>query len=87
MNGSVAEVPFHAAAWAHARPGLIRWLPWAGEALVTDKSTETISVCLWFLAQNKGNGRFRDRRGDILKVAGTYDAWRVDGEGGLRNES
>jgi type I restriction enzyme M protein len=27
-----------------------------------------ISVCLWFLARNKKNGRFRDRRGDTLFI-------------------
>lgn len=61
-----------------------------------------IPVCLWFLARDKKNGRFRDRRGttlfidarklgvlvdrvhreltdaDLLKVAGTYHAWRGD---------
>ena len=61
-----------------------------------------IPVCLWFLARNKKNGRFRDRRGetlfidarktgtlldrvhrelsddDVIKIAGTYHAWRGD---------
>ncbi len=61
-----------------------------------------IPVCLWFLARNKKNGRFRDRRGetlfidarkmgtlvdrthreltddDLVKIAGTYHAWRGD---------
>ncbi len=27
-----------------------------------------IPVCLWFLARDRGNGRFRDRRGEILFV-------------------
>ncbi len=27
-----------------------------------------IPVCLWFLARNKGNGRFRDRRGETLFI-------------------
>jgi type I restriction enzyme M protein len=27
-----------------------------------------IPACLWFLARNKGNGRFRDRRGEVLFV-------------------
>ena len=27
-----------------------------------------IPVCLWFLARNKKNGRFRDRRGDTLFI-------------------
>ncbi len=27
-----------------------------------------IPVCLWFLARNKRNGRFRDRRGDTLFI-------------------
>jgi type I restriction enzyme M protein len=27
-----------------------------------------ISACLWFLARNKGNHRFRDRRGQVLCV-------------------
>jgi type I restriction enzyme M protein len=61
-----------------------------------------IPVCLWFLARDKSNGRFRDRRGetlfidarrlgtmmdrihreltndDIVRIAGTYHAWRGD---------
>lgn len=61
-----------------------------------------IPACLWFLARDKKNGRFRDRRGqvlfidarkmgrmvdrthrelteeDIVKIAGTYHAWRGD---------
>src|SRR5436309_15639818 len=61
-----------------------------------------IPVCLWFLARDKRNGRFRDRRGevlfidarklgtmvdrvhreltdaDIVKIAGSYYAWRGD---------
>jgi type I restriction enzyme M protein len=59
-----------------------------------------IPACLWFLSRDKKNGRFRDRRGevlfidtrklgrlvdrthreltdeDIVRVAGTYHAWR-----------
>jgi type I restriction enzyme M protein len=27
-----------------------------------------IPVCLWFLARNKRNGRFRDRRGETLFI-------------------
>jgi type I restriction enzyme M protein len=27
-----------------------------------------IPACLWFLARNKGNGRFRDRRGEVLFI-------------------
>lgn len=27
-----------------------------------------IPACLWFLARNKGNGRFRDRRGQVLFI-------------------
>jgi type I restriction enzyme M protein len=27
-----------------------------------------IPVCLWFLARNKGNGRFRDRKGETLFI-------------------
>ncbi len=27
-----------------------------------------IPVCLWFLARNKGNGKFRDRRGEVLFI-------------------
>lgn len=27
-----------------------------------------IPVCLWFLAKNRGNGKFRDRRGEVLFV-------------------
>ncbi|MEJ5309971.1 MAG: class I SAM-dependent DNA methyltransferase [Anaerolineae bacterium] len=65
-----------------------------------------IPVCLWFIARDKRNGRFRDRRGetlfidarqmgtmidrthrelteeDIAKIAGTYHAWRGDGDAG-----
>jgi type I restriction enzyme M protein len=65
-----------------------------------------IPVCLWLLARNKKNGRFRDRRGetlfidaralgtmadrvhrelldaDIVKIAGTYHAWRGDKDAG-----
>jgi type I restriction enzyme M protein len=65
-----------------------------------------IPVCLWFLARNKKNGRFRDRRDhtlfidarklgtmvdrthrelteeDIRRIAGTYHAWRGDGNTG-----
>jgi type I restriction enzyme M protein len=65
-----------------------------------------IPVCLWFLARDKHNGRFRDRRGetlfidarklgtmvdrvhrelvdaDIVKIAGTYHAWRGDRDAG-----
>ena len=61
-----------------------------------------IPVCLWFIARNKRDGRFRSRTGetlfidarklgtlvdrvhreltdtDILKIAGTYHAWRGD---------
>ncbi len=64
-----------------------------------------IPVCLWFIACDKKNHRFKDRRGTILfidarkmgsmrdrvhreltredieKIAGTYHAWRGDGEG------
>ena len=64
-----------------------------------------IPVCLWFIARDKKNHRFKDRRGSILfidarkmgsmrdrvhkelatddieKIAGTYHAWRGDGEG------
>jgi len=65
-----------------------------------------IPVCLWFLARDKKNHKFRDRRGsvlfidarkmgrmidrvhrelspdDIAKIAGTYHAWRHDGDSG-----
>ena len=65
-----------------------------------------IPVCLWFIARNKKNGRFRDRRGetlfidarkmgtlvdrthreltddDLIKIAGTYHAWRGDKNAG-----
>jgi len=27
-----------------------------------------IPACLWFLSRNKGNGRFRDRRGEVLFI-------------------
>jgi type I restriction enzyme M protein len=30
--------------------------------------TTQIPVCLWFLSKNKANGRFRDRRGEILFI-------------------
>ena len=30
--------------------------------------TTQIPVCLWFLARNKGNGKFRDRRGQTLFI-------------------
>ena len=69
-----------------------------------------IPVCLWFLARNKRNGRFRDRRGqtlfidarkmgtlvdrvhrelsdmEIVKIAGTYHAWRGDKGAGAYND-
>jgi len=65
-----------------------------------------IPACLWFLARDKKNSRFRDRRGemlfidartlgamvdrvhreltdtDIVKIAGTYHAWRGDKDSG-----
>jgi type I restriction enzyme M protein len=65
-----------------------------------------IPVCLWFIARDKRNTRFRDRRGktlfidarklghlidrihrelseeEILRIAGTYHAWRGDKEAG-----
>ncbi len=31
-------------------------------------STTQIPACLWFLARDKGNGRFRDRRGQMLFI-------------------
>ena len=67
------------------------------------RSTQ-IPVCLWFLARNRRNGNFRDRRREtlfidardmggmvnrtqrelsdeeIVKIAGTYHAWREDAE-------
>jgi type I restriction enzyme M protein len=30
--------------------------------------TTQIPVCLWFLARNKKNGKFRDRRGEVLFI-------------------
>jgi type I restriction enzyme M protein len=63
-----------------------------------------IPACLWFIARDKRNSRFRDRRGhilfidarqqgvmmdrvhreladaDIARIAGTYHAWRGDGD-------
>ena len=30
--------------------------------------TTQIPACLWFLARNKGNGKFRDRRGETLFI-------------------
>ena len=65
-----------------------------------------IPACLWFLARDKKNARFRDRRGgvlfidarklgtmvdrvhreltddDIVKIAGTYHAWRGEKDAG-----
>jgi type I restriction enzyme M protein len=65
-----------------------------------------IPVCLWFIARDKRNTRFRDRRGktlfidarklghlidrihrelseeEILRIAGTYHAWRGDKNAG-----
>jgi len=50
--------------------------------------TTQIPVCLWFIARNKKNGKFRDRSGHTLfidvskmgmlidRIAGTYHAWR-----------
>jgi type I restriction enzyme M protein len=69
--------------------------------------TTGIPVCLWFLARDKKNHKFRDRRGeallidarkmgvmidrthreltekDIAEIAGTYHAWRDQGEVGI----
>lgn len=69
-----------------------------------------IPVCLWFLARDRRNGRFRDRRGEVLfidarslgtmtdrthreltdediaRIAGTYHAWRGDGQGAGNGE-
>ena len=66
-----------------------------------------IPACLWFLSRNKENGRFRNRKGEVLfidarkmghmvsrtrkelsdedieKIAGTYHAWRGEGEAGV----
>jgi type I restriction enzyme M protein len=65
-----------------------------------------IPVCLWFIARDKRNSRFQDRRGktlfinarklghltdrihrelseeEILRIAGTYHAWRGDKDAG-----
>jgi type I restriction enzyme M protein len=65
-----------------------------------------IPVCLWFIARDKRNSRFQDRRGktlfidarklghlidrihrelseeEILRIAGTYHAWRGDRDAG-----
>jgi type I restriction enzyme M protein len=55
-----------------------------------------IPVCLWFLARNKRDPRFRTRSGetlfidarklgtdtDLSKIAGTYHAWRGDKDAG-----
>ncbi len=42
-----------------------------------------IPACLWFLARDRRNGKFRDRRGeDIARIANTYHAWRGEKEAG-----
>lgn len=37
-----------------------------------------IPACLWFLARNKGNGRFRDRRGEVLFIDARKFGYMVD---------
>ena len=38
--------------------------------------TTQIPVCLWFLARNKGNSKFRDRRGENLSLTpGGWARW------------
>jgi type I restriction enzyme M protein len=37
-----------------------------------------IPVCLWFLARNKGNGKFRDRRGQTLFIDARKLGYMVD---------
>jgi type I restriction enzyme M protein len=37
-----------------------------------------IPACLWFLARNKGNGRFRDRRGEVLFIDARKLGYMVD---------
>ena len=37
-----------------------------------------IPVCLWFIARNKGNGKFRDRRGETLFIDGRKLGHMID---------
>ena len=37
-----------------------------------------IPVCLWFLARNRGNGKFRDRRGEVLFIDARSEGRMVD---------
>ena len=37
-----------------------------------------IPACLWFLARNKKNGRFRDRRGEVLFIDARKLGYMVD---------
>ncbi|MFC1547710.1 N-6 DNA methylase [Candidatus Neomarinimicrobiota bacterium] len=37
-----------------------------------------IPVCLWFIARNKGNGKFRDRRGQTLSIDGRKLGHMID---------
>ena len=37
-----------------------------------------IPVCLWFLARNRGNGKFRDRRGEVLFIDARTEGRMVD---------
>ena len=37
-----------------------------------------IPVCLWFLARNRGNGKFRDRRGEVLFIDARGEGHMVD---------
>ena len=41
-----------------------------------------IPACLWFLARNKGNGRFRDRRREVLFIDARKLGHMVDRRGG-----
>ena len=38
----------------------------------------TIPVCLWFLARNRANGKFRDRRGEVLFIDARQEGHMVD---------
>ncbi len=38
----------------------------------------TIPVCLWFLARDRANGKFRDRRGEVLFVDARQEGHMVD---------
>ena len=56
--------------------------------------TTRIPVCLWFLARDKKNGKFRDRRGETLFIDARKmgkmidrDSSRADGRGDRRDRA